>query len=226
MTECRGDLVALVPCRNEESSIARVIDDLRSIGVTEILVGLDPASSDATAQIASARGASVVISPASGYDAPCLAGLEHLRSQGYRGSVLFLDAGNKYVMSTVGDLLDAVDPAADITLGVRDSQWHWHQRFGNGLFRTAVRIRFRHRLLDVSSLRVMNMDVLNQLNLEDRQFSLPFQTVLHALAREMTLQYVPIRCTPTRSGSSKVSGLWRNSLKAGRQMGLSFFRIR
>ena len=65
-----------------------------------------------------------------------------------------------------------------------------------------------------------------ELEFEDRQFSLPFQTVLHALARGMTLKYVPIRCTPTRTGASKVSGQWRNSLKAAEQMGISFFRMR
>ena len=222
----RVNLTAIVPCRNEAPSIASVIDELHSIGVDQIIVALDPASTDGTGKLAEAAGARVVVAAASGYDSPCLSALEDLRSSGFSGSVLFLDAGNKYVMSSIGDLLDAVDPVADITFGIRDNQWRWHQRLGNAMFRLAVLVRYRHNMHDVSSVRVAKMSILNQLNFEDRQFSLPFQTVLHALARGMTLHYVPIRCTQTRVGVSIVSGQWRNSLRAAKQMGLSFIRVR
>jgi hypothetical protein len=226
VNDIRRDLVAVVPCRNEELSIATVLGDLRTIGVRDVIVALDPAGSDATARIAAEHGATVIVAGASGYDAPCLAAIAHLNERHHNGSVLFLDAGNKYVMHTIGAFLEAADPTTDIMFGVRDTQWRWHQRLGNSLFRVAVLVRYRHNLRDVSSVRLARLSVLNQLNLEDRQFSLPFQTVLHALARKMTLCYVPIRCTSSRTGTSKVSGQWRNSAKAAHQMGLSFFRVR
>ena len=222
----RPELVAVVPCRNEAESIRTVITDLRSIRVDRIIVALDPKSSDATASLAADLGVDVVVAERSGYDGPCLSALRHLRSRGYRGSVLFLDAGNKYNMDSVGELLDVVDPSADITFGIRDTQWQWHQRTGNLLFRAAVLVRYRHNMRDVSSVRVATMSVLDRLNYEDRQFSLPFQTVIHALHRDMTLRYVPIRCTQNRTGLSKVSGQWRNSLRAAKQMGLSFLKVR
>ncbi len=219
-------LVAVVPCRNEALSIAAVVDDLHRIGVVDVVIALDPASSDGTDELAREQGATIVRASASGYDAPCLAALDHLADRGFSGWVLFLDAGNKYVMETIGALIDTADPMADITFGIRDSQWRWHQRIGNTMFRAAVFLRYRHNLHDVSSVRLAKFDSLRLLEFEDRQFSLPFQTVLHALARGMTLKYVPIGCTPTRTGASKVSGQWRNSLKAAKQMGISFFRMR
>ncbi len=222
----RSALVAVVPCRNEAQSIGTVIDDLRGIGVLDTIVALDPGCTDRTDSVANEHGATVVRAAASGYDAPCLAALDFLADRGFEGWVLFLDAGNKYVMETVGALIDTADGDADITFGVRDSQWRWHQRIGNNLFRAAVLLRYRHNLRDVSSVRLTRFSSLRSLALEDRQFSLPFQTVLHALARGMNLQYVPIRCTPVRTGTSKVSGQWRNSLRAAKQMATSFFRVR
>ena len=222
----RSALVAVVPCRNEGQSIGTVIDDLRGIGVMEVIVALDPASSDTTDATATDHGATVVRAPASGYDAPCLAALDHLADRGFDGWVLFLDAGNKYEMQTLSVLIDTAIPIVDITFGIRDSQWRWHQRIGNNLFRLAVLVRYRHNLQDVSSVRLARFESLRSLALEDRQFSLPFQTVLNALDRGMTLQYVPIRCTKARTGTSKVSGQWRNSLKAASQMSTSFFRVR
>jgi hypothetical protein len=222
----RDGVVAIVPSKNEELSIAQVIDELREIGIQRVVVGLDPASNDSTADIAISKNALLARSTASGYDGPCLAALALLRNEGFLGSVLFLDAGNKYVMSTVGQMLDAVEPTADITFGIRDTQQKWHQKVGNLLFRLAVLLRYRHNLLDPSSVRIAKMSVLNELNFEDRQFSLPFQTVLHALSRDKVLRYVPIRCTPARTGLSKVSGEWKNSMRAAQRMFASFFNVR
>lgn len=211
-------LAAIVPCRNEAESIGCVLDDLDGIGVARVLVCLDPASSDATDVIATERGATVVRSMSSGYDGPVLAGIAALEADGFVGRVLFLDGGNKYVMSTVGDLLRAVDPAADMTFGVRDTQLFWHQRTGNLLFSGVLFLRYRHWVRDTSSVRVIAMSTLRRLQYEDRQYSLPFQTVVHALALGLTIQYVPIRCTATRTGISKVSGSPRNSARAAREM--------
>ena len=53
-------LVAVVPCRNEALSIAAVVDDLHRIGVVDVVVALDPASSDGTDELARERGATRV----------------------------------------------------------------------------------------------------------------------------------------------------------------------
>lgn len=210
--------VAIVPCRNEAESIVAVLNDLRSIGVARVLVCLDPRSTDATETLAREWGATVVRSDSSGYDGPVLAGIAALESGGFVGRVLFLDGGNKYVMTTVGDLLRSVDPNADMTFGVRDTQLFWHQKLGNLMFSCVLFLRYRRWVRDTSSVRVIPMSVLRQLNYEDRQFSLPFQTVVHALALGLIIHYVPIRCTATRTGVSKVSGSRRNSARAGREM--------
>ena len=127
-------------------------------------------------------------------------------------------------MATIGALLGAVDPKADITFGVRDTQLFWHQRLGNLMFSLVLYLRYRHWVQDTSSVRVIPMSFVRRMKYEDRQFSLPFQTVVTGLALKANLQYVNIRCTPTRTGESKVSGSPRNSAKAARQMVRSMLR--
>lgn len=219
-------VAAIVPCRDEAASIADVIQELTVIGVRQVVIGLDPLSSDATATVAQELGAVVVRSSSSGYDGPCLAALEHLRRSNFDGHVLFLDAGKKYRMDSIGELLRTADLGVDLTFGVRDLQLFWHQKLGNLGFRIALWIRFRHRLQDVSSVRLLPMSSATRLGLKDRKFSLPFQTIVHALLLGNKVAYIPIQCTTARTGNSKVSGSPKNSAKAAIQMARSLITRR
>jgi glycosyltransferase involved in cell wall biosynthesis len=216
---------AIIPCRNEAASIVEVIADLRRIGIERIVIGLDPLSTDQTAELAADHGAVVVWAKATGYDSPCISAVDHLRAEQFAGRLLFLDAGNKYEIDSIGELLARADPSADITFGVRDASMRWHQRLGNTGFKAILRARYGQPVLDVSSVRLLSIGLFTELRLEDRQFSLPFQTIVHALASKKTIHYVPIRCRPTRTGTSKVSGSKRNSVKAARQMVTSLLSV-
>jgi hypothetical protein len=188
-----------------------------------VVVSIDPACNDTTESVARAAGATVVRAPRSGYDGPVLAGVGAVTSA--TTHILFLDAGGKYVMDSVAELLRATNPQAPIVYGVRDAQQFWHQRLGNMLFALVLRIRFRGPwVADVSSLRLIRADVLPLLRLEDRQFSLPFQTTVHALKQGIPIVFIPIRCTASRIGVSKVSGSHRNSAQAALQMALSIMK--
>ena len=105
-----------------------------------------------------------------------------------------------------------------MVFGLRDAAMMWHQKLGNALFRAVLFLRFRQHVADISSVRLISMQVLQELQLTDRQFSLPFQTVVNALALGKRIHYVPIRCRDGRTGDSKVSGSLRNSAKAAKQM--------
>jgi glycosyltransferase involved in cell wall biosynthesis len=212
-------ITAVVPCRNEAASISNLVDGLASIGVTRVVVAIDPGCSDDTAVVAEQHGATVVLATVSGYDGPVLAGLSAVGPDSTH--VLFLDAGGKYHLESIGQMIQQADPLVDMTFGIRDLQLLWHQKLGNTLFAFMLWVRFRHRCRDVSSVRLIRAEVLPRLQLEDRQFSLPFQTVVHGLKQRMHINYSPIRCTHQRIGQSKVSGSWRNSAKAARQMLLS-----
>jgi hypothetical protein len=216
-------IAAIVPCKDEALSIGELVSGLRGLGIGTVVVSIDAANSDTTAAKATAAGAVVVQSGRSGYDGPVLAGIEAAVEP--NGTpvpptwLLFLDAGNKYHLESIGNLIRTADPSTPLTFGVRDHQLFWHQRIGNLVFAAILWARFgQHRCKDVSSVRLIRAEVIDQLQYEDRQFSLPFQTVVHALKQGLHIDYIPIRCQQHRTGSSKVSGTPRNSARAAREM--------
>ena len=159
----------------------------------------------------------------SGYDGPVHDGLKALDEA--TTHVLFLDAGGKYQLDSIGDLLRDAGPEAPIVYGVRDAQQFWHQRLGNRLFSIMLKVRFGGPwVADVSSVRLIRRDTIAALQLEDRTFSLPFQTTVHALKQGIAIEFLPIRCTTGRIGMSKVSGSHRNSARAAVQMLLSLVK--
>ncbi len=72
------DVAVIIPVLNEEEGLARVLDDLPRARIREIVV-VDNGSTDGSAAVARARGATVVPEPRRGYGGACLAGLAHLR---------------------------------------------------------------------------------------------------------------------------------------------------
>ncbi len=212
-----------MPCRNEAGSIAALVSGLQRIGVRQVVVSIDPASTDATADVAKAAGAQVVVAQRSGYDGPVLDGLR--ATDPAATHVLILDAGGKYELESLAELLRSADPSAPLVYGIRDAQQFWHQRVGNLMFALALKVRFGGAwVADVSSVRLIRTDVLAGLQLEDRMFSLPFQTTVHALKQDLSIDFIPIRCTVSRVGVSKVSGSYRNSARAALQMLLSIVK--
>jgi glycosyltransferase involved in cell wall biosynthesis len=214
--------VAIVPCRDEQQSVVTVTEQLLAIGVDRVVICIDPGTTDDTESRAHSAGATVVHAPTSGYDGPVLAGIALLRNEGYQDRVLFLDGGDKYDITSIGALLSNAT-IADVTFGIRNDDLYWHQRLGNLGFACLLFLRYRHWVKDVSSVRLMSMATIERVKYEDRQFSLPFQTVVHALHCKMSISYVPIRCRK-RTGVSKVSGSRKNSAKAAKQMGLALLK--
>ncbi|MGC5197654.1 glycosyltransferase family 2 protein, partial [Aphanothece microscopica RSMan92] len=67
------DVLAIIPVRDEASTLAAVLGDLRAIGVGRIRV-VDNGSRDASATVARANGAEVLREPRAGYGRACWRG--------------------------------------------------------------------------------------------------------------------------------------------------------
>jgi glycosyltransferase involved in cell wall biosynthesis len=89
MPDSRSRIAVLIPALNEEASLPSVLADLPREVVEEIVV-IDNGSSDRTADVARAGGATVVSEPHRGYGSACLAGIEYLKTR-QPDIVVFLD---------------------------------------------------------------------------------------------------------------------------------------
>ena len=70
----------IIPAYNEESSIGLVLKEIPKEWVREIIV-CNNASTDQTATVAKAGGATVVDQPRPGYGSACLAGMAHIEAK-------------------------------------------------------------------------------------------------------------------------------------------------
>src|SRR5215211_5999954 len=109
----------VIPCLNEESSIAAVVAEARRqlerMDVDGEVVVVDNASEDASAERATEAGARVVAEPRRGYGSAYLAGLAAAEGR----FIVMTDADGSYDLTRVPEFVDALRNGAELVLGSR-----------------------------------------------------------------------------------------------------------
>ena len=113
-------LVAVVPAWNEEGAIGSVVDEIRAFDAAATVVVVDDASTDATADVAEARGAAVLRLPFNvGIGGAVQTGIRYALAEGYDIAVR-LDGDGQHVSSEIGKLLAPIRAGdADLVIGSR-----------------------------------------------------------------------------------------------------------
>ncbi len=219
----------LIPALNEEASIGHVLSSLPE-GVFSQIVVVDNASTDRTAEVARALGATVVREPRRGYGRACLAGLAALEAN--TDTVVFMDADSSDVPEEAGRLLEPiVSGSADLVIGSRvlgqaePGALAPHQRFGNRLATSLVAWLYGFRYTDLGPFRAIRADRLRQLGMRDCDFGWTVEMQVRALRCGLRVVEVPVSYR-RRIGTSKISGNLRASLAAGWKIISTILRLR
>jgi glycosyltransferase involved in cell wall biosynthesis len=180
----------------------------------------DNGSTDRTAELARARGALVSYEPERGYGATCLAALAILPADAE--IVAFLQADGSEDPAEAPRLLDPIRRnEADLVLGSRPlgqpepGALLPHQRFGNWLACTLIRLFYRHSYTDLGPFRAIRRSSLEALAMQDRNYGWTIEMQIRALQCGLRVREVPVSYRPRRAGENKVSGHLRSSLAAG-----------
>ena len=218
----------IIPTHNEAQAIGRVLADLPSGLVTEVIV-VDSNSSDGTPEIAAKTGARVIQEPRRGYGRACLAGLATANSPDV---VVFLDGDYSDRPSELPLLLAPItEGRADITLGSRlqdarrtgpdaaaqrDSPpaLPWHQVFGNRLAASLIRLLYGLNISDLGPFRAGRADTLRALALEETTYGWAVEMILKGALAGYRIVEVPVSYYP-RIGRSKISGTLKGTVGAG-----------
>ena len=207
----------VIPTHNEAQAVARVLADLPSDLVTEIIV-VDSNSSDGTPEIAAKMGARVIQEPRRGYGRACLSGLAAANSPDI---VVFLDGDYSDRPSELPLILAPfVEGRADIVLGSRLHQRNsagalpWHQAFGNRLAASLIRILYGVKLTDLGPFRAARADVLRALALEETTYGWAVEMILKGALAGFRIVEVPVSYY-RRIGKSKISGTVKGTVGAG-----------
>jgi glycosyltransferase involved in cell wall biosynthesis len=216
-------VTVIIPALNEEASLPHVMRHLPAVGR---VVVVDNGSTDRTADVAAAAGATVVSEPARGYGAACLKGLATIRELDATGQplprvVVFLDAD---FSDDPGGLTELVQPifagTADFVLGSRllgrrePGAMPPQSVFGNRLACFLMRVLFGFRYTDLGPFRAIEYGRLTELGMTDRNFGWTVEMQIKAARRGLRTVEVPVpyRC---RIGQSKISGTVWGSIRAG-----------
>ncbi|MFJ3230960.1 glycosyltransferase family 2 protein [Streptomyces sp. NPDC086787] len=205
----------VLPCLDEAGALPWVLARIPR-GWRALVV--DNGSTDGSADVARAMGATVVCEPRRGFGAACHAGLTAATAD----IVCFCDCDASLDPGLLVPFVDEVrDGTADLVLGRRRplgrGAWPAHARVGNLALSRMLRRRTGLGLRDLGPLRAARREALLALDLTDRRSGYPLQMVVRAAdagwrVTEHDVPYLP------RTGASKVTGTWRGTWQAVRDM--------
>ena len=207
----------IIPTHNEAQAIERVLADLPSDLVTEVIV-VDSNSSDGTPELATRMGSRVLQEPRRGYGRACLTGMAAANSPDV---IVFLDGDYSDRPSELPILLaPIIEERADITLGSRLQGQNsagalpWHQAFGNRLAASLIKMLYGLKISDLGPFRAARADVLCALALEETTYGWAVEMILKGVLAGYRVVEVPVSYHP-RIGKSKISGTLKGTLGAG-----------
>jgi glycosyltransferase involved in cell wall biosynthesis len=188
-------IAVIVPCYNEERTIAKVVADFRrELPDATIYVG-DNNSTDQTALAAERAGATVIPVYRQGKGAVARALFREVEADLY----VMVDGDDTYPAAAVDKLIEPVRAGrADMAVGDRRSAPSFGPRrrfhgFGNALVTGSINLLFRCRLNDImSGYRVASRTFIRNLTIPSDGFELETGMTLHALEKRFTVVEIPI----------------------------------
>ena len=209
----RADVV--LPCLNEVAALPRVLAGI-PYGWRAIVD--DKGSTDGSADHARSLGATVVHEPRRGFGAACHAGLLAAEAE----FVCFCDCDGSLDPGLLpGFVRRIADGETDLLLGRRRpagrGAWPLHARAGNLALARMLRRRTGLRLHDLGPMRAGRRADLLALDLTDRRSGYPLQMVVRASDAGLRVAETDVPYLP-RTGRSKVTGTWRGTWQAVRDM--------
>lgn len=206
----------IIPTHNEADAIQRVLADIPSNLVAEVIV-VDSNSNDGTPEIAGRMGARIIHEPRRGYGRACITGMASANSPDI---IVFLDGDYSDRPSELPILLaPIIDGRADITIGSRLHERRsagalpWHQVFGNRLAAGLIGLLYGLKLTDLGPFRAGRADVLRSLALEETTYGWPPEMVIKGWLAGFRVVEVPVSYHP-RIGRSKIGGTVKGTVGA------------
>jgi glycosyltransferase involved in cell wall biosynthesis len=205
----------VLPCLDEAEALPWVLGRLPD-GYRAIVV--DNGSTDGSADVARALGATVVHESRRGFGSACAAGV----AASTAGIVAFCDADASMDPAQLVALVERVTSGrVDLALGRRRpttaAAWAPHARFANRVLAVLMRRATGYALTDLGPMRAMRREGLVALALQDRRSGYPLEMVLAAHRAGWRVDESDIAYAQ-RVGDSKVTGTLRGTITAIRDM--------
>jgi len=231
LTQKKIDVI--IPAYNEEQSIPLVLGDIPEDWVREVIV-CNNASTDTTAEVARANGATVLDQPRKGYGSACLKGIEYLKNKPeveQPDIVVFLDGDYSDHPEELPVLVQPIIEADyDLVIGSRalgqleSGAMMPQQIFGNWLATSLIKLFYNMNLTDLGPFRAIKWEQLLAIDMRDPDFGWTVEMQVKAAKRGLKCTEVPVTYR-RRVGVSKVSGTIRGTILAGHKILWTIFKL-
>jgi dolichol-phosphate mannosyltransferase len=202
----------VVPAKNEEATLARVLAELRA-DYDDILV-VDGHSTDRTVEIATAAGTRVISDNGLGKGDAVRCAIAHLS----RDITVFFDADGSHVSADIAHVLaPLLSGEADLVIASRmrggsdelfSSPSEALRLMGSTVITQFINTRFRVRLTDYQNgFRAIRTDVLRSLGLRSNITTVEQEMAMLALKRGLRVTEIPSHEFARQGGVSKINVL-------------------
>lgn len=202
----KKQIAVLIPCYNEELTIAKVINDLKKELPSATIYVYDNNSSDMTSSVAKEAGAIVKKEFRQGKGNVVRSMFRDIEADIY----VMIDGDDTYPAHFVHSLIKPiVDGEADIVIGDRHSNGTYkneNQRplhnFGNNLVKILINKIFDADLKDImTGYRVFNKKFVKNMPINSNGFEIETEMTLHTLDKKFTIKEIPIKYRDRPNGS-------------------------
>ena len=204
-------VAVLIPCYNEEITIAKVVDDFKRVLPDADIYVYDNNSSDKTSQIAREHGAIVRFEPRQGKGNVVRQMFRDIEADYY----IMVDGDDTYPAEAAPELLaPLMNDEADMTVGDRLSNGSYGEEndrafhgFGNDLVRWLIKTIYGYGFDDVmTGYRAFNRVFVKTMPVLSEGFQIETEISIHAVDKRWRIKDVPIDYRDRPEGSySKLS---------------------
>ncbi|MDX1906895.1 MAG: glycosyltransferase family 2 protein [Bacteroidia bacterium] len=223
----------IIPAFNEADAIPKVIRDIPTEWVQEIIV-VNNASTDDTVARATEAGATVLTELTRGYGNACLKGIAYLQSlpaDQKPDIVVFLDGDYSDYPEEMPTLIQPIlTEGYDMVIGSRalgkraKGSMLPQQIFGNWLATRLIRTLYNVRFTDLGPFRAIRYQSLMDLDMQDKTYGWTVEMQVKAAKQGLRCTEVPVRYRP-RIGVSKVTGTVKGTIMAGYKILWTIFKL-
>ncbi len=199
---------ALIPCLNEENTIALCIDKayraFESMGVNGEVVVADNGSTDSSVDIAAQHGARVIHVTEKGYGAVLIGGIEACIGD----TIVMGDADDSYDWSAIEGFVRAVDGGGELVMGNRfqggieaGAMPLLHQYLGNPVLSFIARVVFKAPIGDFHcGMRAFKKESILSLNLKSTGMEFATEMVANAFRMGLNIVEIPTKLYKDKRG--------------------------
>lgn len=208
----------IIPVYNEQDSIGKVIKDIPTELVNEIIV-VNNNSTDNTTNVAKNAGATVLFESFLGYGAACLKGIEYCKDKHY-DIILFLDGDySDYPEEAFNILQPIINGDYDFVLGSRvmgnreKGALPFQSQIGSIIAGFFINLFWGFKYTDLGPFRAIKYKHLIDINMEDKWYGWTVEMQIKAAHRKIRIKEVPVSYR-VRIGKSKVTGTIKGTIMA------------